>query len=710
MTFWSSTPPALLKPGGIAWWPEFFTHITDTLQQASTNVNMFYAQLIGIHDVLPKVTIAMPATQTTSGAMASTLQKLIASMVITQIQQGVITVAEAKVITAIAMGIMQGGAITDTLPKALTTINGIMLPQGAIADVLPLPATAMLGAEAPGGSIADVLPPVSTAIAGGQFQPGTVMDIIPQPTTALQVAQTQGGTIGSTLPLPTSALVVNQNQGGMVADQLAQVSSALNAIENPQGVIAASLQLASTAITGGQTQQATIASLLPKAITALTANQTQGGTIASALMQALTALVGQSVVSGVTPDAVGNGFVNESTTATMTFNSNASVGSTVLVFAGTGDSFGHQPVTGVTCGGVAMKLWTHVYPNNDSGKGDSYLYILQNIATANPSIVVTLAASSFAVAQSVSYLNVQNITLLSSAYSSTGSAPSVSASPALAGDVVVNGYQGQIGPGLTSSGGTTRYSANTTTASTQAGLIVQDTNAATTFNASFTGGFPTWDSITVNLSAVPSAVPLISGVNTSSTNTVPIPAHVPGNLIVIVAFNNGSNSPPGKPTASGPVPNWAYIDHLTGANSCSMTTASFVATASNHTSGTWTGMTNGVLVAIVLTGAGSTPIGGHAQSNYNVANKMTAPALTLTNTDGTSLILEIYAQVNPGSWNAAPAGYTRQAAYTNTGSTSMLCINTKNDSTSDGAIDQPDASGFGSAQPGCGTAIEIRKH
>lgn len=174
--------------------------------------------------------------------------------------------------------------------------------------------------------------------------------------------------------------------------------------------------------------------------------------------------------------------------------------------------------------------------------------------------------------------------------------------------------------------------------------------------------------------------------NTSLTTTVTIPTHAVGDDIYICAYTGLSTTTPTKPAAAGTVPAWVDIDNNAGANTNAMRTAHFVANATNHTSGTWTGA--GCMIAVVVRGQNATPVGGHAESGGS-STTTTAPAITLTKTDGTSLELCFHGErlLGSGGWEAAPAGYTRQATAGVTANTPGLILNTKDSTTSDGAVD-----------------------
>ncbi|MBN7391527.1 hypothetical protein I3U81_10785 [Mycobacteroides abscessus subsp. abscessus] len=197
-----------------------------------------------------------------------------------------------------------------------------------------------------------------------------------------------------------------------------------------------------------------------------------------------------------------------------------------------------------------------------------------------------------------------------------------------------------------------------------------------------TGGTPTVR-ITTPLSYV--------SANASTTNSVTIPAHQVGDLIVLCAFDS-QNTAPTKPSAGGTVPDWNYIDNTnTVAGQGAVTTAWFKATATNTTSGTWTWTEQ--MIAVVVRGTmPASPIGGHAAVGGAAVN-VTAPAVTLAHTDGSSILLHFHATafLNASGWSSAPAGYTRRIVAGPSSSRSMV-LNTKDTTTTDGSVTQPDGS------------------
>lgn len=184
-----------------------------------------------------------------------------------------------------------------------------------------------------------------------------------------------------------------------------------------------------------------------------------------------------------------------------------------------------------------------------------------------------------------------------------------------------------------------------------------------------------------------------------AASTITLPTHAIGDVIILCAYTYVNNTPPTKPTAGGTVPAWVDIDANTGTFSNSMRTVYFVATATNHTSGTWSDTI--FLGAIVLRGQGSPPVGGHADGGGFTGSSI-APAVTMTRTDGSSVLIHFHGGELADPWAAAPAGYTRRASAVSGGA--GLCFNTKDTTTSDGSVVQAFGGG---GQGNRGATVEI---
>lgn len=179
------------------------------------------------------------------------------------------------------------------------------------------------------------------------------------------------------------------------------------------------------------------------------------------------------------------------------------------------------------------------------------------------------------------------------------------------------------------------------------------------------------------LTGTPASGVIFKAVNTSETSTVTIPAHNVGDIIVIVACRAKTQSA-SKPSAGGTVPTWTDI----GTPGTGLRMAYAVATATNHTSGTWTNAW--VMFAVVLSGQKATPIGGNAYAS----GATSSPAITLADSSGKSQILHfcyLY-EGTGGAWTGNPsAGYTVRASGYSTVVDYAYRLITKDVTTTDGA-------------------------
>jgi hypothetical protein len=172
--------------------------------------------------------------------------------------------------------------------------------------------------------------------------------------------------------------------------------------------------------------------------------------------------------------------------------------------------------------------------------------------------------------------------------------------------------------------------------------------------------------------------------------SITIPTHQSGDLIVMFAHASTNGAQPSAPSAGGTVPTWNLLS-TSGSTSWSNHRTAYAFGTGSTTSGTWAGSTD-MLMVIVLRGADpTTPIGGRASGAVGVGAACTAPAVTLTRNNGTSLLMHFHSWgdgVNGvGTISAVPTGYTRQvgtvASVRLTG-----VINTKTVSTTSPSIAQ----------------------
>lgn len=159
------------------------------------------------------------------------------------------------------------------------------------------------------------------------------------------------------------------------------------------------------------------------------------------------------------------------------------------------------------------------------------------------------------------------------------------------------------------------------------------------------------------------AISFVGAASVRTATSITIPAHQVGDLILIFAYRDGSNTAPPVPAASGTVPTWTQIGTSSGANTNSSRLHYAVATATNTTSGTWTNATG--LVVQVYRGAGLPGANGITSSSSS--NTITYPALTLQKTDGSSWVAAFagHRAINSGTI-PAPAGMTNRTVNTGT--------------------------------------------
>jgi hypothetical protein len=123
----------------------------------------------------------------------------------------------------------------------------------------------------------------------------------------------------------------------------------------------------------------------------------------------------------------------------------------------------------------------------------------------------------------------------------------------------------------------------------------------------------------------------------------------PGDLMVIWAFVDGSNTAPSQPGG------WTVKDSG-GVNNCSMMFATKVAASSSEVSGTWTSatlLTAHVYSGVLATGAENTTGGTASPVNYT--------SLSLTVTDGSSWVVGFVGHTSVNDTvSGAPTGMTNR--------------------------------------------------
>ena len=156
----------------------------------------------------------------------------------------------------------------------------------------------------------------------------------------------------------------------------------------------------------------------------------------------------------------------------------------------------------------------------------------------------------------------------------------------------------------------------------------------------------------------------------ADANTLALPTHAVGDVLLMFAQRTGSNTVPVQPAAGGTVPTWTSIGSA-GANTHSSRVSWTKATAANHTSGTWTNATQ--LICLVARGV-LTPLASAVTQAAANTQTIVYPALAVTKPTGDVWLLRFGGR---GAANAdvpdPPAGWTfRQADVNNFASAHTL--------------------------------------
>lgn len=191
-----------------------------------------------------------------------------------------------------------------------------------------------------------------------------------------------------------------------------------------------------------------------------------------------------------TYDTTGTGYSAVSATSTMSWTHNVVIGNVVYVWISTGSNVGAPTVT---YGGAAMTEIEGVGDNNNNNNGDLYLYSLSNPAAGTQTVEVVFNNQCVCAGNSTSYASVQSVSV-STAYSNQAN-PSQAVTVA-AGQLVVQGFSSTSAMFTRYSGGTGRYVS--TTAGGAGSLVILDSTATTTFNATMAAS--PWAGITLTLS------------------------------------------------------------------------------------------------------------------------------------------------------------------------------------------------------------------
>jgi hypothetical protein len=124
------------------------------------------------------------------------------------------------------------------------------------------------------------------------------------------------------------------------------------------------------------------------------------------------------------------------------------------------------------------------------------------------------------------------------------------------------------------------------------------------------------------------------------------------------------------------VPTWT-VAQSAAANTVGLTSAWALATAANHTSGTWTGMSNMCVLVLRPASGKALAAGASATGNGNNTQTIIYPALTLTTIAGTSFGVRCGTRGTAVlAVGTAPTNWTNQIAQP-TGSSALEAVHTR---------------------------------
>jgi hypothetical protein len=170
---------------------------------------------------------------------------------------------------------------------------------------------------------------------------------------------------------------------------------------------------------------------------------------------------------------------------------------------------------------------------------------------------------------------------------------------------------------------------------------------------------------------------IIAASASAAAATLTLPAHQPGDMLMILAPRTTSATPPTIPGATATVPAWQTI-YQAGANTLSLTAVYAIATASNHACGTFTGANQIACLVLRPDSGKELSLGATSTGAVNNTQTIVYPALTPQLTDGSSFGVRAGCRRTADSEVAnAPTGWTNQVVQP-TGAGALLAVHTKN--------------------------------
>jgi hypothetical protein len=184
-------------------------------------------------------------------------------------------------------------------------------------------------------------------------------------------------------------------------------------------------------------------------------------------------------------------------------------------------------------------------------------------------------------------------------------------------------------------------------------------------------------------------IPEVKGTPTAATgNTVALPAHSLGDLIVVFAQNHNTltAAAPTVPVADTTIPAWNTLYKNTSNDGVPIHVGWHLATRTNHTSGAWTGA-NG-MSAVVFTNVNQVNPIGSVAGVKTISTAGSSPVLPALSDPGPSALMTYYAVAySTGGFGDPPAGYVKHF------SDARLCLNSKSDTNSYAPVPMAHSSG-----------------
>jgi hypothetical protein len=197
----------------------------------------------------------------------------------------------------------------------------------------------------------------------------------------------------------------------------------------------------------------------------------------------------------------------------------------------------------------------------------------------------------------------------------------------------------------------------------------------------------------------------VQGTASAATTSVAIPTHTAGDVLLVFA-RAASNTAPTVPASGGTVPAWATAQSA-GANTLALITAYFVATAANHTTGTWTGAAH-LCVLVLRPDAGMVlSYGTSASGNGNNTQTIVYPALSFGNLTGSSWGVRCGTRgVAVTAVGAAPNNWVNQIIQP-AGASALMSVHTRASITANAVADTVTTTGTNA--PYRAHTVEIRE-